>query len=176
MGRFQPDEWKKKSDAFAAEQEKQKKLEAATVAFAQPGQMQSERDFNQQGEDTTPVQPTPGQVHYGRRGTKWFSFDLPVDPSHPMSVIVTYNNDERARGTFDILVDGQKVGEHTTDRHQSGSGVAFLRRPYAIPPATGTGKAESHGAFSSGRRKCDLGSIRNSDGACGLGAIISAPI
>ena len=28
----------------------------STVAFAQPGQMQTERDFNQQGEDRSPVQ------------------------------------------------------------------------------------------------------------------------
>jgi DUF1680 family protein len=62
---FTPEEWKKKADAYAAEQEKQKKLEAATVGFAQPGQMQTERDFNLQGEDTSPVQL---QGRYGRRG------------------------------------------------------------------------------------------------------------
>jgi DUF1680 family protein len=139
---FTPDDWKKKSDAFAAEQEKQKKLEAATVAFAQPGQMQSERDFNQQGEDTSPVEPTPGQVHYGRRGTKWFSFDLPVDSSHPMSVIVTYNNDERAKGTFDILVDGEKIGEHITDRHSPDQELRFIDVAYPIPSVLVQGKQE----------------------------------
>ena len=102
--------------------------------------MQSERDFNQQGEDTSPIQPAPGQVHYGRRGTKWFSFDLPVDPAHPMSVIVTYNNDERARGTFDVLVDGEKVGEHATDRHSPDQELRFIDVTYAIPPALVQGK------------------------------------
>lgn len=43
-----PEELQKKAQAQAAEQEKQKKLEAATVVFAQPGQMQTERDFNPQ--------------------------------------------------------------------------------------------------------------------------------
>src|SRR5437667_2943331 len=42
---FTPEEWQKKSEAYAATQEKKKQLDAATVAFAQPGQMQSERDF-----------------------------------------------------------------------------------------------------------------------------------
>jgi len=64
---FTPEEWKKESEAYAAEEEKQKKLEAATVAFAQPGQMQTERDFNQQGEESSPVQL---EGRYGRRGTK----------------------------------------------------------------------------------------------------------
>jgi DUF1680 family protein len=137
---FTPEEWHKKSEAYAAEQEKQKKLEAATVAFVQPGQMQSERDFNQQGEDTSPIQPSPGQARYGRRGTKWFSFDVPVEPAHPMTVIVTYSNDERARGTFNILVDGENVGEHTTDRHSPDQELRFIDVPYEIPASLVQGK------------------------------------
>ncbi len=109
---FTPAEWKIKSEAYAAEQEKKKKLEAATVAFVQPGQMQAERDFNQQGEDTSPIQ-FPG--HYGRRGTKWFSFDVPVDPGHPMTLMVTYSNGAWRTSRFAILVDGAKVGEQTTE-------------------------------------------------------------
>lgn len=151
---FTPDEWKKKSDAFAAEQEKQKRLEAATVAFAQPGQMQSERDFNQQGEDTTPIQPggRGGQVRYGRRGTKWFSFDIPVDPAHPMSVVVTYSNSDtgRSRGTFDILVDGTKVGEHTTEGHTPDQDERFFDVAYAIPAALVQGKQKVTVRFQAG--------------------------
>jgi len=134
---FTPEEWKKKSEAFAAEQEKQKKLESATVAFAQPGQMQTERDFNQQGEDTSPVQL---EEHYGRRGTKWFSFDLPVDAAHPMGVVVTLSNDARRRGTFDILVDGEKVGEQTTERRSPEEDVRFFDVEYEIPSALIEGK------------------------------------
>ena len=42
-----PEKWDKRAAAILAAQEAQRKLEAATVAFAQPGQMQTERDFNQ---------------------------------------------------------------------------------------------------------------------------------
>jgi len=77
---FTPTEWEKKAAEIAIEREKQKKLERATVAFLQPGEMQPERDFNQQGEDTTVVRV---QGRPGRRGTKWFSFDVPVDPGRP---------------------------------------------------------------------------------------------
>jgi len=134
---FTPDEWKKQADQYAAEQEAQKKLEAATVAFVQPGQMQTERDFNQQGEDTAPIQL---QGRYGRRGTKWFSFDLPVDPTHPMAVIVTYGNDERVNATFNVMVDGTKVGEHSTDRHTPDQDVRFIDVRYPIAAELVQGK------------------------------------
>ena len=127
---FTPDEWKKKSEAYTAEQEKQKKLEAATVAFAQPGQMQTERDFNQQGEDTSPVQL---EGHYGRRGTKWFSFDLPVDSSHPVTLVLTLSTDARRRGSFDVLVEGKKVGEQATERRSPEQDVRFFDVEYAVP-------------------------------------------
>jgi hypothetical protein len=134
---FTPEEWKEKSEAFAAEQEKQKRLEAATVAFAQPGQMQTERDFNQQGEDTAPVQV---MERYGRRGTKWFSFDLPVDASHLMGLVVTFSNDVRRKGSFDVLVDGKKLGEQTTERRSPEQDVRFFDVEYAIPSELIEGK------------------------------------
>jgi hypothetical protein len=134
---FTPEEWKKKSEAYAAEQEKQKKLEAATVAFAQPGQMQTERDFNPQGEETSPVQL---EGHYGRRGRKWFSFDLPVDNAHPLALVVTFSNDGRRKGSFDILVDGQKLGEQATDRRSPEQDVHFFDVEYAIPAQLAQGK------------------------------------
>jgi uncharacterized protein len=134
---FTPEEWKKKSEVFAAEEEKQKKLEAATVAFAQPGQMQTERDFNQQGDDSAPVQL---MERYGRRGTKWFSFDLPVDAGHPMGLVVTFSNDARRKGSFDILVDGKKVGEQATERRSPEQDVRFFDVEYAIPSELVEGK------------------------------------
>jgi len=134
---FTPEEWKKMSEAFAVEQEKQKKLEAATVAFAQPGQMQTERDFNQQGEETSPVQILE---RYGRRGAKWFSFDLPVEATQPMGLVVTFSNDARRNGSFDILVDGKKVGEQKTERRSPEQDVRFFDAEYAIPPELIQGK------------------------------------
>jgi hypothetical protein len=53
--------------------------------------MQAERDANMQGQDTSPdrIMGRPG-----RRARGWFSFDLPVDPAHPMVLVATYNLDE----------------------------------------------------------------------------------
>ncbi len=134
---FTPEEWREKSAEYAGEQEKMKRLEAATVGFAQPGQMQSERDFHQQGEETTPVQL---EGHYGRRGSRWFSFDLPVDSAHPMLLLVTYSNDGRRKGTFDILVDGKKLGEQTSERRSPEQEVHFFDVAYELPADLVLGK------------------------------------
>ena len=100
---------------------------SATVAFAQPGEMQTERDFNEQGEDSSPDR-VMGRA--ARRGRNWFSFDLPVDPSHPMSLVTTYYSDEWRKRTFDIMVDGQKVGEQVVEK---GGAPHFFDVTYAIP-------------------------------------------
>jgi DUF1680 family protein len=110
---FTDAQWAEREKQVIAERERQQKLEAATVAYAQPGEMQPERDYNEQGEDSD-TDRIMGRA--ARRGTKWFSFDLPVDTAHPMAVVVTYYSDEWRRRTFDILADGQKIGEQVVER------------------------------------------------------------
>jgi hypothetical protein len=129
---YTPAEWAKKSAEFTAEDERRKKLDAATVAFAQPGQMQAERDANEQGEETSPIQL---EGRYGRRGKKWFSFDLPVDAVHPSIVLVTYSNDARRDTSFDVLAEGEKIGERRTERKSPEKPVRFFDVEYAVPPA-----------------------------------------
>ena len=99
--------------AYAADQERARKLAAATVSFAQPGEMQPERDYNFQGEQTSVVR-IGGQA--GRRAAKWFSFDLPVDASHPLMLVVTYSSDEEKKRTFEIQADGQRVAEESVEK------------------------------------------------------------
>ncbi len=122
-----PEAWTKKAAEIAAENERQHQLQLATVAFAQPGEMQTERDFNEQGEDSSPDR-VMGRA--ARRGRNWFSFDLPVDSSHPMSLVVTYYSDEWRKRTFDILADGQKIGTQVVEK---GGTPHFFDVQYAIP-------------------------------------------
>ena len=128
---FTPAEWEKRAGEIAAERERLRKQEAATLGFAQPGEMQPERDYNQQGEETAPVR-VAGRP--GRGGKKWFSFDLPVDPAYPMTLILTYHSEERQKRTFEILVDGVRVGEQTIERFKPGnSSGRFFDVEYPIP-------------------------------------------
>ena len=113
---FTPQEWENKARRICRRTETSAKLELATVAFAQPGEMQPERDFNHAGrrQRARPVMGRPS-----RRGSKWFSFDLPVEPAHPMALVATYYDDEWRKRTFDILVDGQQIGEQVIARRRT---------------------------------------------------------
>jgi hypothetical protein len=134
---FTPPEWEKKQAEYAAEQERQRKLEAATVAFVQPGETQPERDYAYQGGEGATVSRVSGRV--GRRASTWFSFDLPVEQANPMALVVTYFSDEQRRGalTFEILVNGQRLAEQTIART---SPARFYDLQYAIPPELVRGK------------------------------------
>jgi DUF1680 family protein len=126
---YTPPEWEKRAAEYAAERERQRKLGLATVGFVQPGDMDSERAFAFKGEESMPDRDVGRAC---RRGRKWFSFDLPVEATRPMAVVTTYYQDEWRTRTFDILVDGQKVGEQTIER---GGVPRFIDVEYAIPAA-----------------------------------------
>lgn len=123
-----PSEYTVRTAEVAAERARVRKLEAATVAYLAVGETQAEKTFNQQGEDTSIVR-TDGRP--GRRGSKWFSFDVPIDPSAPMALVVTYNSDNRRPRTFEILVDGRRVGEQTVGQS---SVSRFFDVEYPLPP------------------------------------------
>ncbi|HEY4424333.1 MAG TPA: beta-L-arabinofuranosidase domain-containing protein [Pyrinomonadaceae bacterium] len=125
------DSWTKKIEELKAERERQQKLEAATVAFVPPGDAEKEKRFNPKSEESAPDREV-GLV--GRRARKWFSYELPVDPAKPLALVVTLNTQERARRSFEILVDGQTVGEGTIERYPPGSPTArFYDVDYKIP-------------------------------------------
>jgi len=132
-----PAEWTERSAAMRAADEARRRLEAATVAFVQPGQMQAERDSNQQGEESTPVR---AGGRFGRRASGWFSFDVPVDSSQSMVLVVTYRGDERTRRAFSILVDGGMVRDEVIERASPERQVGFYDVEYPIPAAAVAGK------------------------------------
>jgi len=123
--------WKQKLAEVIAERERQRKLEAATISSLQPGDADKEKAFNQQGEETT-IDRTMGRT--GRRGRKWFSFDLPVEPSGQVALVVTYNTEQRPKRSAEILIDGQRVGEQAIEGSPNGSAVGhFFDVDYRIP-------------------------------------------
>jgi hypothetical protein len=131
---YTPPDWEKKSAEVAAERERQRQLEAATVAYLQPGVMQPERDFNQQGESTSVARI--GQ-RTGRTGRGWFSFDVPVDATKSNVLVVTYHGDSRRPRTFDILVDGRPLAQ---ERFEIASDSRFIDREYVLPAGAVSGK------------------------------------
>lgn len=150
---FTESQWQERAAEIAAERERLQKLEAATVAFVQPGNMQAERDFNYQGDEAWPMRAGDRAGRYGRG---WFSFDMPVDETHPMALVATYRGGERRReGDFEILVDGKAIA------HQdlvSGGASKFFDVEYAIPDDMVVGKEKVTVRFES-KDKQDIGPL-----------------
>ncbi len=131
---YTPADWDKKKAADAAERERQQRLEAATVAYVEPGNAEREREFNQQGENTIVARV---DRRSGRAGRGWFSFGLPVDGSAANVLVATYHADNRRPRSFDVLVDGQPLAHEAFD---ISSDDRFFDREYAIPAALTQGK------------------------------------
>src|SRR5262249_45285157 len=116
------------------------KIEAATVGFVQPGEMQPERDYNYRSDpQERPVGRTNGRAN--RAGTGRFSFDLPVDATKSMALVVTYLNElglPPASGNFSILVDDAEIAKFAPNA--SATGFYFVE--YSIPPSVVAGKSK----------------------------------
>jgi DUF1680 family protein len=135
-----PAEFDSRAAQVVAERERTRKLEAATAGFVQPGDAQSEREFNYQSDPSNrPAPRTNGRSNRG--GTGWFSFDLPVDAEQEMAVVVTYLNElglEPAGGNFQILVEGTEIARFQTNSSATG----FYDAQYGIPGSLVTGKTK----------------------------------
>jgi hypothetical protein len=91
----------------------------------------------------------------GRRGTKWFSFDLPVDPARPMALVVTYNHDEWQERAFEILVAGQRIAEQTLERRGP---MRFFDKEYPVPAELVKGQQKVTVKFQAAQGK-EIGAV-----------------
>jgi uncharacterized protein len=137
-------EYDRRASEIAAERERQRKLEQATVGFVAPGDVQAEHEVNQQGEDTSIVR---ADGRPGRRAGKWFAYDMPVDATRPVALVVTYNSDTRRARRFDIFVEGQRVAEQTIPE---GSESRFFDVEYPIPAEIVRGRQTVNVRFQAG--------------------------
>jgi len=133
--RFTVSEWRQKEPEYKVAVERVRQLEADTVDFFQPGEMQPERDHKLQGEKTE-----PGEM-FGRKSRAandgWFSFEMKTLPDQPVSLIATYWGNERGSRTFDILVDEQLIATQTLLDDRPGH---FFDVTYDLPASMTRGK------------------------------------
>jgi hypothetical protein len=125
--------------AHVAELERQRRLESATVAFAQPGDKAAEQTFNYRSEPAErPVTRTSDRT--GRGGPGWFSFDLPVASGAEQSLVVTYHNDLGlpVLASFEIQVDGTRLARYAPNRSATG----FWSETLPLPPTLLEGKSK----------------------------------
>jgi DUF1680 family protein len=125
-----PAEFDARVAALAAEQERLRRLEAATLGYVQPGDAR-ENEFNYQSDPADrPLTRTNGRA--GRGGTGWFSLELPVSGSEETALVVTYFNEiglPPVNGNFEILVDGAPVAKF----EQNLTAIGFFDVRHALP-------------------------------------------
>ncbi len=136
LDKFTPEGWAKHEAEIRAAEKKQLELEARTVDFFQPGEMQPERDHNVQGEKTGAVEALGRKLRHAWDGG-WFSFDMKVDPAATNLLVCTWWGDESGERNFDILVNGTKIASQKLLHNQPGK---FWDATYPIPADLTQGK------------------------------------
>jgi DUF1680 family protein len=135
---FTAQQWLVREAGYKVELERARRLEAATVDFAQPGEMQPERDHNMQGERTEAGEHSSRKWRHARDGG-WVSFDIKVLPDQPVSLVCTYWGGETGERNFDILADGVKIASQSLQNDKPGQ---FFEVTYAIPEAVTRGRTK----------------------------------
>jgi hypothetical protein len=136
MDLFTQEQWDKRKAEYQARQKQLAEMAARTVDSLLVGQMQPERDHNQQGERTRTGE------HNGKRWRDaddggWFSFDMKVLPDVPVDLQVTYWGSESGPRRFDILIDGRKIAEQSLGFDKPNE---FYDKVYPIPQELTQGK------------------------------------
>ena len=134
MDQFTPEQWQQKRDAYAAEQERIRQIEARSVDVLRIGEMQPERDHQLEGENTSTGEFAGRKWRHAVNG--WFEFTMKVLPDEPMRLVCTYWGSDHGR-TFDIMVDGEIIA---TQKLEAQKPNTFFDVTYTIPTELTRGK------------------------------------
>ena len=135
---FTAQQWVAREADYKAELERVRRLEAMTVDFAQPGEMQPERDHNMLGERTETGEHSGRKWRHALNGG-WVSFEMKVLPDKPVSLVCSYWGSETGARNFDVLVDGVKIATQSLQNDKPGQ---FFDVTYAIPEQLTRGKTK----------------------------------
>jgi hypothetical protein len=129
-------DWTKREAQIRAEQQREQDLAARTIDNLRIGEMQPERDHNLQGEKTGAGDAMGRKWRHATDGG-WFAFDLKVRAGKGADLMLTFWGGETGNRTFDILVEGTKVGTQKLLNNEPGK---FFDVTYPIPAAVLAGK------------------------------------
>lgn len=127
---FNQARWEARQEAYEAERQRKKELEAMTFDAFQPGEMQQERDHHFEGDKLNIMEDFKGRKARGSERGGWLSFEMKVEKGTPMALILEYWGGFTGSKTFDILINGQKVATENISGKQDG---AFIDVSYDIP-------------------------------------------
>lgn len=127
---FNEQRWQQHQADLQAEIERQKELEQKTLDFFQPGETQPESAHNFTGERIRVVDFRHRKGRVADRGG-WFSFEMQVDPTNEMALVIHYWGGFTGSKTFDILIDGEIVATENISGKKDGQ---FIDIQYDLPP------------------------------------------
>ena len=128
--------WKDRLEEMRMREHREEWLRERTVSQFTPGEMQPERDHAFRGEKTQPHE-FQGRKYRETIGG-WFSFDMAVDPDVVNTLYCTYWGNRFYNHSFDIEIDGQKIGFENIHNW----GAQYVERSYRIPEELTSGKTE----------------------------------
>ncbi len=126
---FNEERWNQHQLEYQAELKRIKELEAKTIDFFQPGEMQEERNHNFEGEKIRVMDFRHQKARVADRGG-WFSFELNVNPGKKAALVIHYWGGFTGSKTFDILINGQKIATENISGKKDGE---FIDIEYSIP-------------------------------------------
>lgn len=131
-------EWARRLANYQAEKERQKQIEAKTINLVQLGDPKSEKEFNFQAGENISVQRVLGRS--SRRGSTWFSLEIPTQSVLPATLMVSYYSDDRQRDNkFILFIEGEKIAEEQIGRVPS---PRLIEKEYLIPERLLQGKTK----------------------------------
>jgi hypothetical protein len=136
LDRYTPDEWSRREADRRAELKREQELAARTLDVLRIGEMQPERDHGVEGEKTGAGEAMGRKWRHATDGG-WFSFNLNVAPDRANDLVLTFWGGETGKCTFDILVNGTKVGTQTLRENKPGS---FFDVVYPLDQSLTSGK------------------------------------
>lgn len=128
---FTEKQWKETEEKYKEEQEKIRKLEAMTVDYFQPGEMQPERDHKFKGENSANGEAF-GRKWRDARDGGFIEFEMKTDPARPCVLVLTYWGGDAGNRNFDILIDGEKIATQRLENNVPGK---FFEAKHEIPAA-----------------------------------------
>ncbi|MGQ1947866.1 beta-L-arabinofuranosidase domain-containing protein [Geofilum sp. OHC36d9] len=126
---FNEARWKTFQEEYKARQEAKKKLEARTIDYFQPGEMQPERDHNFKSEKSWVHEYRRRKYREADRGG-WMSFEMKVVDEGPLQLAIEYWGGYSGSKTFDILVNGERIATENISNARPGE---FYTQVYDIP-------------------------------------------
>ncbi len=134
-------EWEQRAQALATQESEERNRQMRTTDTIAVGREDSEKAHDLTGELTRSECDGDLGDWYWRDAYNggYFSYRMKVNPDKPMILRCTYWGEDDGARTFDILVDGVKIGTQTLHRDDP---AHFIHVEYPIPASVTSGKTE----------------------------------